>query len=38
VSFGGGGDAFVVDHVVFDPADTVPVSQAQWGGIKALFR
>jgi hypothetical protein len=38
VSFGGGGDAFVVDHVVFEPADTVPVRQEQWGGIKTLFR
>jgi len=38
VSFGGGGDAFVLDHVVFLPSGTVAAEAASWGGIKALYR
>lgn len=38
VSFGGSGDAFVLDHVVFAPSSTVPVEAGTWGGLKALFR
>lgn len=38
VSFGGRGDAFTIDHVLFAPAGQVATDLASWGGIKALFR
>jgi hypothetical protein len=38
VSFGGRGDAFVLDHVVFAPPGAVPVEAGTWGGLKALYR
>lgn len=38
VSFGGRGDAFVIDHVVFAPQLAVPSERAAWSDIKALFR
>lgn len=38
VSFGGRGDAFVIDHVVFAPPGSVPNESSTWGELKALFR
>ncbi len=38
VSFGGGGDAFVIDHVVFQPVSQVPVDRVAWDAVKALYR
>jgi hypothetical protein len=38
VSFGGRGDAFTVDHVVFAPAGQVSTDPVSWDGIKALYR
>ncbi len=38
VAFGGGGDAFVMDHVVFAPAGQVPLEAAGWSALKALYR
>jgi len=38
VSFGGMGDAFVIDHVVFAPPVSVPNESTTWGGLKALYR
>ncbi len=38
VACGGGGDAFVIDHVAYLPAGSVPVRSATWSAVKALFR
>lgn len=38
VSFGGRGDAFVLDHVVFAPTGTVAEEAGTWGSLKALYR
>lgn len=38
VSFGGRGDAFVIDHVVFAPLSAVATEPMGWGGVKALYR
>ena len=38
VAVGGGGDAFVIDHVVFAEAGSVPAVTRCWSGIKALYR
>ena len=38
VSFGGGGDAFVVDHVVFAEPGQVPAPGRAWSAVKALYR
>lgn len=38
VRFGGGGDAFVLDHVVFAPVGQVADGARTWGGIKARYR
>ncbi|HPF69489.1 MAG TPA: hypothetical protein PLQ13_02365 [Candidatus Krumholzibacteria bacterium] len=38
VSFGGVGDAFVIDHVVFVPAGQVAAPPAAWGRVHALYR
>lgn len=38
VAVGGGGDAFVIDHVTFASPGGVPIEAAGWGAVKALFR
>jgi hypothetical protein len=38
VRFGGRGDAFVIDHVVFAAPGSVGAERTSWGGLKALFR
>ncbi len=38
VSFGGRGDAFVIDHVVFADTPAVSSSEAAWSRVKALYR
>lgn len=38
VSFGGRGDAFVLDHVVFAPPGAVATEPDTWGNLKALYR
>lgn len=38
VSFGGAGDAFVIDHVVFAEPGTVDADGSAWGRLKALYR
>ena len=38
VSFGGRGDAFTVDHVVFAPAGQLATDKLSWGNVKALYR
>lgn len=38
VAFGGGGDAFVVDHVVFATPGQVDADAGSWSSVKALFR
>ena len=38
VRFGGGGAAFVLDHVVFAPVGQVADGARTWGGIKARYR
>jgi hypothetical protein len=38
VTFGGGGDAFVVDHVVFATPGQVDADAGSWSSVKALFR
>ena len=38
VSFGGRGDAFTIDHVVFAPPGTLPTDSATWDSVKSLFR
>lgn len=38
VSFGGMGDAFVVDHVVFVPAGSLAAEVTAWDAVKAMYR
>jgi hypothetical protein len=38
ISFGGRGDAFVLDHVVFSDTPAVSSRAAAWSGVKALYR
>lgn len=38
VSFGGRGDAFVIDHVVFASQSAVATEPVDWTGVKALYR
>lgn len=38
LSFGGGGDAFCIDHVVFQPTGSLAAQPASWDGVKALYR
>jgi hypothetical protein len=38
VSFGGNGDAFVIDHVVFADPESLSDTSLSWGRTKALFR
>lgn len=38
LSFGGRGDAFVVDHLTYGPEGQVPAAGASWGGFKADYR
>lgn len=38
LSFGGGGDAFCIDHVVFKPTGSVAAQPAAWDAVKALYR
>jgi len=38
VAVGGGGDAFVIDHVAFASPGQVPIETAGWSAVKALYR
>lgn len=38
ISFGGRGDAFVIDHVVYAPLTAVATESMNWAGVKALYR
>jgi hypothetical protein len=38
VSFGGMGDAFVIDHVVYAPAGSLAAEVTAWDAVKAMYR
>jgi len=38
VSFGGRGDGFTIDHLVFAASDEVPLAFRSWGEVKTLHR
>ena len=39
ISFGGRGDAFTIDHVVFSPGSgEVAVQAASWDAVRAIYR